>query len=134
MKKNSQEKHPVIIVFACQWCAYQGADNAGTHRYSYPSDVYIIKVPCTGRVEPEFIMEAFAKGADGVFIGGCHSGECHYKSGNSKTKMKVLLLKRVLQEIGFETERIQIEWISAGEGRKFAQLMRNFEQKLKEIH
>lgn len=128
-----KKENPLIIVFACQWCAYQGADQAGSLKLTYPSNVYIIKVPCTGRIEPEFIIEALSKGADGVFIGGCHSGECHYKDGNIKAKMRIALLKQVLKETGFEPERIQIEWISAGEGRKFAQTMRDFSEKLKNI-
>ncbi len=128
-----KENNPVILVFACQWCAYQGADNAGMQKYSYPSGVYIIRVPCTGRIEPEFIIEALSKGADGVFIGGCYLGECHYKDGNNKAKMRVSLLKRILKEVGFEPERIRIEWISAGEGRKFAQSMKDFGEELKKL-
>jgi F420-non-reducing hydrogenase iron-sulfur subunit len=127
------KSEPVIIIFACQWCAYQGADDAGNQKYCYPHDTYIIKVPCTGRVELEFVIEALKRGADGVLIGGCHLGDCHYRDGNYKAKIRINLLKRVLKDMGIEPERVQIEWISASEGKKFVKTVKDFALKIKNL-
>uniref|UniRef100_A0A7C5PLX6 Hydrogenase iron-sulfur subunit n=1 Tax=Thermodesulfobium narugense TaxID=184064 RepID=A0A7C5PLX6_9BACT len=124
---------PNLIVFACNWCTYQGADLAGSLRYDYPSNVKIIRVPCSGRVEPEFVVEAFKKGADGVFIGGCHPGDCHYKEGNYKAIRRFDLLKRILIDMGIEKERFQLEWISGSEGKRFAEAMNAFEKNVREL-
>jgi len=124
---------PVIIIFACQWCAYQGADDAGNQKCFYLPKAYIIKVPCTGRVELEFIIEALKRGADGVLIGGCYLGDCHYRDGNQKAKMRITLLKRVLKDMGIEPERVQIEWISANEGKKFVKTVKEFALKIKNL-
>ncbi|MEW6173856.1 MAG: hydrogenase iron-sulfur subunit [Bacillota bacterium] len=117
---------PNIVVFACNWCTYQGADLAGSLRYVYPSAVNIIRVPCAGRVEPEFIVAALKNGADGVFVGGCHPGECRYKEGNHKAGRIFKLLKTVLTGMGIEAERVRMEWISASEGKRFAEIMAEF--------
>ncbi|HAG07155.1 MAG: Methyl-viologen-reducing hydrogenase delta subunit [Clostridia bacterium 62_21] len=124
---------PNIVVFACNWCTYQGADLAGSLRYDYPSTINIIRVPCSGRVEPEFIVAALKNGADGVFVGGCHPGDCHYKEGNYKAIRRFILLKRVLTSMGIEPERVRLEWISGSEGKRFAEVMAEFDRTIKEI-
>ncbi|AEE14946.1 methyl-viologen-reducing hydrogenase delta subunit [Thermodesulfobium narugense DSM 14796] len=124
---------PNLIVFACNWCTYQGADLAGSLRYDYPANIKIIRVPCSGRVEPEFVVEAFKRGADGVFIGGCHPGDCHYKEGNYKAIRRFDLLKRILIDMGIEKERFQLEWISGSEGKRFAEAMTAFEKNVREL-
>ncbi|MCX7725198.1 MAG: hydrogenase iron-sulfur subunit [Thermodesulfovibrio sp.] len=124
---------PRLIVIACHWCTYAGADLAGSLRYSYPATVHIIRVPCSGRVEPEFIAEALQRGADGVFIGGCHFGDCHYKEGNYKAIRRFKLLKRVLTELGVDPDRVQLEWISGSEGKKFAESMTAFDARIREL-
>ena len=106
--------------FLCYWCSYTGADNAGTARLKYPPNVDIIRVMCSGRIDPELITTAFARGADGVMVCGCHIGDCHYISGNHKTMARMPLLKRALVELGIEPERFVHEWVSAAEGEKFA--------------
>ncbi|SHJ77146.1 hydrogenase iron-sulfur subunit [Desulfofundulus thermosubterraneus] len=119
---------PNIVVFACNWCTYQGADLAGSLRCDYPSTVNIIRVPCSGRVEPEFIVAALKNGADGVFIGGCHPGDCHYREGNHRAIRRFILLKRVLTSMGVEPERVRLEWISGSEGKRFAKVMKEFNE------
>jgi F420-non-reducing hydrogenase iron-sulfur subunit len=106
---------PKIVAFFCNWCTYIAADLAGTSRMKYAPNVRVIRVMCSGRVDPQFVLDAFAKGADGVFIGGCHPGDCHYQEGNYKTLRRVRLLKRLLKEMGIEEERFRLEWISASE-------------------
>ncbi|HEX59226.1 MAG TPA: hydrogenase iron-sulfur subunit [Methanomicrobia archaeon] len=124
---------PKIIGFACNWCTYAGADLAGTSRLKYPPNIRLIRVMCTGRIDPEFILAAFARGADGVFIGGCHPGDCHYMAGNYKAKRRVELLKRLLAQLGISPERLRMEFISAAEGAKFAEVITEFTEKLKEL-
>ncbi|AIH04672.1 methyl-viologen-reducing hydrogenase subunit delta [Thermodesulfobacterium commune DSM 2178] len=124
---------PKIIVFACNWCTYAGADLAGSLRYAYPSNVYLIRVPCSGRVEPEFIFYAFFSGADGVLIGGCHPGDCHYRYGNYYAHRRYNLLQRFLEVIGIEKDRLRLEWISGAEGLKFAQVATEFTEKIKSL-
>lgn len=118
---NGQE--PTIVAFFCTWCTYTAADLAGTSRMKYPPNVRIIRVMCSGRVDPQFVVEAFAQGADGVLIGGCHPGDCHYVEGNYKTMRRIALLKRVLRDMGIEDERLRLEWISASEGEKVARVI-----------
>lgn len=124
---------PRIVAFLCRWCAGAGADLAGTSRLRYPPNAVAIRVNCSGRVEPQWVMEAFRSGADGVFIGGCHPGDCHYVSGNYKARRRVHLLKRMLSELGIEPERVRLEWVSATEGAKFARLMREFVEELRAL-
>lgn len=124
---------PNIVVFACNWCTYQGADLAGSLRYGYPPSINIIRVPCSGAIEPEYIVSALKKGADGVLVGGCHPGDCHYKEGNHKAVRRFNLLKRVLTGMGVEPARVRLEWISGSEGRRFAEVMTEFDQTIKEI-
>ena len=115
---------PRIVAFLCYWCSYTGADNAGTARLKYPPNVDIIRVMCSGRIDPELVMAAFARGADGVMVCGCHIGDCHYIAGNHKTMARMPLLSRVLDDFGLEPGRFVHEWVSAAEGEKFAKLVR----------
>nr|WP_320191353.1 hydrogenase iron-sulfur subunit [uncultured Desulfobacter sp.] len=124
---------PNIVGFACQWCTYAGADLAGNLRAKYPATIKLIKVPCSGRVEPEHVLEAFARGADGVLIGGCHYGDCHYKTGNYKTSSRMTLLKKTLEDLGFDERRFRLEWISGAEGYRFAEVVGEFTKELEEL-
>ena len=117
---------PNIVAFCCNWCSYAGADGAGSARLSYPENVKIIRVPCSCRVNPMFILRAFQRGADGVIIAGCHPGDCHYTSGNYFTRRRMALLFSMLEYLGVEKERIRLEWISAAEGAKFSKTMTEF--------
>jgi F420-non-reducing hydrogenase iron-sulfur subunit len=109
---------PKIVAFFCNWCTYLAADLAGTSRIKHAPNTRVVRVMCSGRVDPQFILDAFAKGADGVLIGGCHPGDCHYQEGNYKTLRRVELLRRLLQQAGIEDERFRLEWISAAEGER----------------
>ncbi|MCD6448468.1 MAG: hydrogenase iron-sulfur subunit [Thermoplasmata archaeon] len=124
---------PEIVAFLCNWCAYAGADMAGTSRLKYPANVVPIKVMCSGRVDPEFILEAFERGADGVFIGGCHPGDCHYVNGNIRTRRRVEMLKKLLEQMGINPRRLRLEWVSATEGAKFARVMKEFVEEIRQL-
>ena len=124
---------PVILGFACNWCTYAGADLAGTSRIQYPPNIKIIRVMCSGRVDPTFILKAFSLGVDGVFIGGCHPGDCHYIAGNYKARIRIELTKRLLYELGIEPERLRLEWVSASEGARFAQLVTDFTNSIRKL-
>jgi F420-non-reducing hydrogenase iron-sulfur subunit len=124
---------PNIIGFLCNWCSYAGADLAGTSRIKYPPNIKSIRVMCSGRVDPVFILEALKKGADGVLVAGCHPGDCHYQSGNYKTNRRIKLLKKFLDEMGVESQRVRFEYVSASEGQKFAQVVTDFVNELKKI-
>lgn len=124
---------PRIVAFLCRWCAGAGADLAGTSRIAYPPNAIPIRVNCSGRVGMELVMEAFRAGADGVLIGGCHPGDCHYVSGNYKTRRRIRLLKRMLPELGIAPERVRLEWVSATEGAKFARVMKEFVAELRAL-
>lgn len=115
-----------IVAFCCNWCSYAGADGAGTARKSYPANIKIIKVPCSCRVNPLFILRAFARGADGVILCGCHPGDCHYTTGNYFTRRRMTLLLGMLNYLGVAGERFRVEWVSAAEGARFAQVMNDF--------
>jgi len=130
---NQEEFEPKVLAFCCNWCAYAGADLAGVSRLQYPPNIRIIRVMCSGRVEPEFVLKAFALGADGVLVLGCHPGDCHYLSGNYKTMRRVLLTKRLLAQFGVEQERLKLEWVSAAEGARFAQVVTDFTSRVKEL-
>ena len=106
---------------------------AGSLRYSYPPTVKVVRVPCSGRVEPEFIVEALINGADGVIVGGCHLGDCHYKEGNYKALRRFKLLHKLLTELGVEPERVRLEWISGSEGLKFAEVMTEFDATIRKL-
>ncbi|MBP7820234.1 MAG: hydrogenase iron-sulfur subunit [Candidatus Methanofastidiosum sp.] len=125
---------PNIIGFVCNWCTYAGADLAGSSRYSYPPNIKLIRLMCSGRVDPAFILETFARGADGVFVGGCHiPTDCHYQQGNFKALKRVTMLKKLISEMGIEPERLEIFWISASEGKRFSEVMTSFTDKIREL-
>ncbi|MEM1513929.1 MAG: hydrogenase iron-sulfur subunit [Candidatus Thermoplasmatota archaeon] len=124
---------PKIVAFLCNWCSYAGADLAGVSRLKYPPNVVPIKVMCSGRVDAEFIIDAFRKGADGVLIGGCHPGDCHYIEGNYKARRRVEMMKKLLEEIGINPKRLRIEWISATEGKKFASVVEEFVEEIRKL-
>ena len=124
---------PRIVAFLCRWCSYAGADLAGVSRLEYPPNVVPMRVNCSGRVDADMVLTAIEKGADGVLIGGCHPGDCHYVSGNYKTRRRVALIQRALSEIGIDPRRVRLEWISASEGNKFQQTMTEFTQQIKDL-
>jgi len=125
---------PKIIGFLCNWCSYAGADLAGVSRIQYPPNIRIIRVMCSGRVDPVFILEAFKDGADGVLVAGCHlPSDCHYLSGNFKAQKRIFLLKKVLTQLGVEPQRIRLEWISASEGEKFAAVVKEMVAELRKL-
>jgi len=128
-----KEFEPNIIGFLCNWCSYAGADLAGTSRIKYPPNIKSIRVMCSGRVDTVFILEALRKGADGVLVAGCHPGDCHYQTGNYKTNRRIKLLKKFLEEMGVEPNRVRFEYISASEGRKFASVVTEFVNELKKM-
>lgn len=117
---------PNIVAFCCNWCSYAGADLAGTNRLEYPAEVKIVRVPCSCRVNPLFILRAFQRGADGVIICGCHPGDCHYTSGNYFARRRMTLLFSMLDYLGIEKARTRVEWVSAAEGAKFTATMTDF--------
>ncbi len=114
---------PKILAFLCNWCSYAGADLAGTSRIQYPPNVRVIRVPCSGRVNPMFIVEALRQGADGVLVSGCHPGDCHYLAGNYFARRRFALLQRYLEYLGVEKGRVQFSWVSASEGARFAEVV-----------
>lgn len=119
----AEQFEPRIIAFLCNWCTYAGADLAGTSRLQYPPNVRIIRLMCSGALDPVYVVKALLEGADGVFIGGCHPGDCHYQNGNYKARRRVAILKKILEQTGFDPERVWLRWISASEGRLFADTM-----------
>ena len=121
-----KEYRPLIVAFCCNWCSYAGADLAGSSRLSYPADVKIIRVPCSCRINPLFVLRAYQRGADGVIIAGCHPGDCHYTSGNYFARRRMALLFSMLDYLGIERQRTRVEWISAAEGAKFSKTMNEF--------
>jgi len=130
--KNGFE--PRIIGFLCNWCAYAGADLAGVSRIQYPPNIRIVRVMCSGRVDPAFILEAFRNGADGVLVAGCHlPSDCHYISGNFKALRRITLLRKLLQGFGLEPERLRLEWISASEGDRFAAIVEDMVEQIKTL-
>jgi F420-non-reducing hydrogenase iron-sulfur subunit len=124
---------PRIVGFLCRWCSYTGADLAGTSRIKYPPNVVTIRVNCSGRVDPSFVLKAFAEGADGVLIGGCHPGDCHYTSGNYNAMKRHTLLERLLDQYGIERERVRLEWVSAAEGDRYAKVVRDMTEKVRAL-
>jgi len=124
---------PRIVGFLCNWCSYSGADQAGTSRLKYPPNIDIIRVMCSGRVDPQFVLKALQQGADGVLICGCHPGECHYAEGNYKAARRVPLLKKMLSQIGIEEGRLQLEWVSASEGERFATIVNEMTERIRKL-
>ncbi len=124
---------PKIIGFLCNWCTYTGADLAGTARIQYPPNIRVIRMMCSGGVDMVYVMKALLEGADGVLIGGCHPGDCHYQSGNFKARRRVAILKKILQQLGFNEDRVWLRWISASEGKKFANTVTEMVEYLKKL-
>jgi coenzyme F420-reducing hydrogenase delta subunit len=124
---------PRALAFFCNWCAYAGADMAGVSRYHYPPTVEIIRVMCSGRVNETHLLQAFLLGADGVLVGGCHPGSCHYVSGNLKAEERIKIVKRWLEEAGLNPQRLRLEWVSAGEGKRMAEVMTDFTAQLEKL-
>jgi len=123
---------PKILGFLCNWCSYAGADLAGVSRIQYPTNVRVIRVMCSGRVDPVFIAEAFMNGIDGVLVLGCHLGDCHYISGNYETELKMKMLSKTLSMINF-SDRVRLDWVSAAEGNRFAQIVRDFTEHIRKL-
>ena len=124
---------PKIVGFLCNWCSYTGADLAGTSRIQYPPNIHIIRVMCSARIDPTFVLRALAQGADGVLICGCHPGDCHYSEGNYKAMRRYPLLKRLLAAHGVENERVRLEWVSASEGQRFADIVVDMTERIRAL-
>lgn len=129
----AEDFEPKLVGFLCNWCTYTGADLAGTSRIQYPPHVRIIRVMCSGAVDPTYILKALLEGADGVFVGGCHPGDCHYLTGNYKARRKMVLMRSILETMGLEPERLWFRWISASEGQKFADTMTEISDSMKKL-
>ncbi len=130
---DSEKWEPKIVAFLCNWCSYAGADLAGTSRIQYPHNIRIIRVPCSGRINPFFILASLQAGIDGVLISGCHPGECHYLTGNYSARRKFALLKNLLEFIGLEEERVHFTWVSASEGLRFGNVIEKVTEKVKAL-
>ncbi len=124
---------PKVVGFLCNWCSYTGADLAGTSRIPYPPNIRIVRVMCSARIDPSFVLAALARGADGVLVCGCHPGDCHYSEGNYKTMRRFPLLKQVLATYGIEDERVRLEWVSASEGQRFADIVSDMTERLRAL-
>lgn len=124
---------PKVLAFTCKWCTYAGADLAGLNRMKYPADIRLLRVPCSGRVNPQFVLEALQRGCDGVIVCGCHPGDCHYSTGNYYAKRRMMIYKRLLEYIGLEPDRFQIRWISGAEAGKFRDVITEFCNRITEL-
>lgn len=124
---------PKIVGFLCNWCSYAGADLAGTSRIKYSPNVRVIRVMCSGRVDPLFVLKAFEGGADGVLIAGCHPGDCHYQSGNYKTLRRMHIMKKMLEQYGIHPDRLRLEWVSAAESTRFASVVDDMTKTIREL-
>ena len=131
--KQDEEFMPKILAFLCNWCSYAGADLAGTSRLKYPPSILPIRVMCSSRVDPLFILRAYLGGADGILIAGCHPGDCHYQEGNYYTRRRVAMVKKVIEGVGLESDRLRLSWISASEGQKYAKVATEFTEKIREL-
>ena len=131
MSDNNFE--PLIVGLCCNWCSYAGADLAGVSRLQYPPNIRIIRVMCSGMVHPNIVVDALTKGADGVLMCGCHPGDCHYLEGNLKAEARAEAIKLMLQDFGIEEERFRLEWVSASEGGRFAQVVTEMTEQLKQL-
>ena len=125
--------NPKIVAFVCNWCSYAGADKAGGQKLDYPANIKLIRVMCSGRIEPSFVLKAFREGADGVLICGCHPGDCHYHEGNYKCLRRYHMLQQMLPQFGIETARMRLEWVSASEGDHFAKLADEFTEQIRKL-
>ena len=124
---------PKIVAFLCNWCSYTGADLAGTSRVQYAHNIRIIRIMCSGRVDPTFIIKALKEDADGVLVCGCHPGDCHYHNGNYKCLRRFQLLKKYLDQMGIEADRVRLEWVSASEGKRFGEIVNEMTEKIKTL-
>lgn len=125
-----EDKSPVIIGFLCNWCSYRAADLAGTSRFGYPATLRDIRIMCTGRLDPTFVIKALREGADGVLVMGCHPGQCHYEEGNFKAMRRVALLRRTLAQLGVHPDRVQLGWASAAQGIIFTEIVKEMTEKI----
>ncbi|MFX0021051.1 MAG: hydrogenase iron-sulfur subunit [Candidatus Hermodarchaeota archaeon] len=134
-KKAVKERfEPNILVFCCNWCSYAGADLAGVSRFQYPPNIRIIRVMCSGRVDPAFVLKALKNGADGVLVSGCHIGDCHYITGNEYTQERFERLHNILiKQLGVDPKRVRLEWVSASEGKRFSEVITEFTNQIKEL-
>ena len=130
---TGKEWCPIIVAFLCNWCSYAGADLAGTGRTQYPPSIRVIRVPCSGRINPIYIIKALADGADGVMVSGCHPGDCHYLAGNFYARRRFTVLKKLLKTIGFPPDRVHFTWVSASEGNRFAQVVEDVTEKVRAL-
>ena len=133
MDKKDKNWEPKIVAFLCNWCSYAGADLAGVSRFQYPPNIRIIKVPCSGRINPVYIIKALQEGWDGVFVSGCHPGDCHYLTGNLYARRRFAVLNNLLDYIGIEKGRVHFSWISAGEGEIFAKTVKKITDDIKKL-
>jgi len=131
--KKDDEFLPKIIAFLCNWCSYAGADLAGTSRLKYPPSILPIRVMCSSRVDPLFVIKAYLGGADGVLIAGCHPGDCHYEKGNYYTRRRFAVLKTIAENLKLESDRLKLSWISASEGPKYAKVATEFTEQIKKV-
>ena len=131
--KKDEDFNPKILAFLCNWCSYAGADLAGTSRLKYPSSILPIRVMCSSRVDPIFIIRAYLSGADGVLVAGCHPGDCHYQEGNYYTRRRFAMFKKIIESLGLESDRLRLSWVSASEGQKYANVATEFTEKIKEL-
>jgi F420-non-reducing hydrogenase iron-sulfur subunit len=129
----SDQFEPKIVGFLCNWCSYAGSDLAGTSRLQYPQNVRIIRVPCSGRVDPLFVLKAFLDGADGVMVLGCHPGDCHYKQGNYISQRRYAIMHRLLEFTGVEENRLVVDWVSASEGKRFSEVVTAFTDQVRRL-
>lgn len=129
----STEFEPTILAFFCNWCTYTAADLAGVSRMKYAPTTRVVRIMCSGRIDPQFVMQAFAKGADGVLIGGCHPGDCHYIEGNYKMLRRFHLLRRMMEDMGIEPERLRLEWISASEGDRVKKVVNEMTEQIRAL-
>ncbi len=131
--EKQKEFEPLIVAYCCNWCSYAGADLAGTSRFEYPTNIRIVRIMCTGRMDPTLVLETLRMGADGVLIAGCHPGDCHYQKGNFMMEKRFDYLKKAVKNVGIEPERVKLEWISAAEGGKWAALVREMTEEIKQL-
>ena len=132
-KKEKDNFTPKIVAFLCNWCGYAGADLAGVSRFQYPATIRVIRIMCSGRVQPSFILRSFMQGADGVLVCGCHIGDCHYISGNEFAEKRFEKTKNIVKLLGIDPRRVRLEWVSAAEGMKFANVVKTFTDQIKEL-
>lgn len=133
MSTENDTFEPLVITFCCYWCSYTGADLAGTSRIQYPPNIRIVRVQCTGMIHPNFVIEALTSGADGVLICGCHPGDCHYLEGNLRAKTRADAIELMLEDFGLEPERFRLEWVSASEAQRFAQVVTEMVEQVRKV-